>query len=111
MTNTPLNPDARDKCVDLLLELMGYPRDELFEYPNRADDSREYIARAERVLDEILVLSQPVLDSLDRKPWPHESCGCTPPDNALPPYWTCFKCDTTYTYSTFLGRSAWAVGV
>lgn len=63
MPNTPLNPDARTECVDMLLEIMGYPRDELFEYPNRADDSREYIARAERTLDKILTVAQPELQT------------------------------------------------
>ncbi|WP_190264848.1 hypothetical protein [Glutamicibacter nicotianae] len=63
MNQPPLNPDARTECVDMLLEIMGYPRDELFEYPNRADDSREYIARSERTLDKILAVAQPEVNS------------------------------------------------
>ena len=63
--SAPLNPDARTECVDMLLEIMGYPRDELFEYPNRADDSREYISRAERTLDKILAVAQPVVNSVE----------------------------------------------
>ena len=55
----PLNPAARTECVDMLLEIMGYPRDELFEYPHRADDSIRYITRAERTLDKILAVAQP----------------------------------------------------
>ena len=59
MPDTPLNPDARTECVDMLLEIMGYPRHELFEYPHRADDSIRYITRAERTLDKILAIAQP----------------------------------------------------
>lgn len=65
MSDTPLNPDARTECVDMLLEIMGYPRDELFEYPNRADDSIRYITRAERTLDKILAVAQPEVNTVE----------------------------------------------
>lgn len=46
-----------------------------------------------------------------RGPWPHEACGCHVPKSALPPHWTCFKCDTTWRYIEFEDRPAWIVGV
>lgn len=52
----------------------------------------------------------PRITNLDRAPWPHETCGCRPPENALPPYWTCFKCDSTWTYLSG-DIEGWAIGV
>lgn len=39
-----------------------------------------------------------LVSDIERAPWPHEACGCRPPENALPPQWSCFKCDTTWRY-------------
>ena len=53
-----MSADTRRAQVDLLLVLQGTPRNQLFEYPHRADDSRRYIARAEKALDEVLNLQK-----------------------------------------------------
>lgn len=53
-----MSTDIRREQVDLLLALQGTPRNQLFEYPHRADDSRRYIARAETALDKILKLQE-----------------------------------------------------
>lgn len=43
-----------ESLVDFMLEQRGTPRRDLFEYPHRADDSRTYIANAERSAVEVL---------------------------------------------------------
>lgn len=55
----PLNPDAKRKCVDMLLAYSGTPRDHLYEYPHRSDDSDRYISNAESLLDQILAAALP----------------------------------------------------
>lgn len=62
---TPLNEEARTECVDMILEVMGYPRHQLFEYPHRDDDSIRYITRAERTLDKILAMSAVPADTVN----------------------------------------------
>lgn len=42
------------KKVDLVLEFAGTPRHYLYEYPYRADESDEIIAKAERLVRKIL---------------------------------------------------------
>lgn len=46
--------DRRDRAQDVVLEFNGTPRRELFEYPHRADESRELIAQADRVVAVVL---------------------------------------------------------
>lgn len=53
----------------------------------------------------------PRITSLDRAPWPHETCGCRPPENALPPFWTCPKCNTKWPYKIIDGKGYWIIGV
>jgi hypothetical protein len=48
-----LNKEKLDKAVDILLSYKGTPRDRLFEYPYRADDSRKMIENAEYVVRRI----------------------------------------------------------
>lgn len=43
-----LDSDTFESLVDIMLEQGGTPRRHLFEYPHRADDSRDYIAKAEK---------------------------------------------------------------
>lgn len=53
----------------MLLVLRGTPRNRLFEYPHRADDSERYIAEAEATLDKILGLQAPVIREREREAW------------------------------------------
>lgn len=46
--------DRRDRAQDVVLEFNGTPRRELFEYPYRADESRELITGADRVVVHVL---------------------------------------------------------
>lgn len=54
-----LNPDAKRKCVDMLLSYSGTPREHLYEYPHRSDDSDRYIKNAESLLARIIEVAQP----------------------------------------------------
>ncbi len=47
-----------EQMVDLVLEHKGTPRRHLFEYPHRADDSRDMIASAEALVRNILRLAE-----------------------------------------------------
>jgi hypothetical protein len=48
-----LDREKLDKAVDILLNYNGTPRDRLFEYPYRADESKKLIESAEYVVRRI----------------------------------------------------------
>lgn len=54
----PENLDKKtfDQLVDKVLDYNRTPRNYLFEYPYRADESREIIAKAEKLVRDILGL-------------------------------------------------------
>lgn len=49
-----LEREKLDTVVSMLLRYKGTPRDRLFEYPYRDDESRELIANAETVARRIV---------------------------------------------------------
>lgn len=48
--------EAFNQMRNDMLDLMGTPYDELFSYPHRADDSREYINKAEKMVRKHLTM-------------------------------------------------------
>lgn len=64
-----MSTDIRRAQVDLILSARGTPRDDLFEYPHRADNSRRYIAEAETFLDKILDLQAPMIREREAAAW------------------------------------------
>lgn len=45
------------KMTDVVLDSMGTPSKRLFEYPYRADESRNLIAKAEATVNKILAIA------------------------------------------------------
>lgn len=50
VVNGRVSKEAFIEMRNDMLKLMGTPYDELFEYPHRADDSRDYINKAETMV-------------------------------------------------------------